>query len=202
MDLDRAIQQRFGFELPALYVDLRAAGCFDPQHASHIQFTDLVWMTADEILAWVPDQHLIDGLIPFAQTLSGHLWAWHPSIDDAYPAPVVYCPDEDEVGVLYAQDFQATMYRMLLDELANTFLVDRSSDAQAQVQLQKFSEILSPFFKQSWQQRLGGLMDRQLQKTQENFYGLLAEDELETILAEDIVYDRLDQEFCCVKESA
>lgn len=199
IDAEQRIIERYAFSLPETYKAMRAASCFDAQHEHHLQFTDLEWLRLEAIAAFEFDKHMIDGLIPFAQTLDGHLWAWNPQIDERHDASVVFCPDEDEVAVLYAPDFQTAIYRMLLDELANTFLVERGSLAHAEVQLQVFVEAASPFLKDQWVERIQELMKRSLQSTQTNFYGVLEEDELADILSDDVAYDRLDEEFCCVK---
>ncbi len=200
MDSDSAIEDRYKFNLPSLYKEMRAIGCFDRHHENYLQFTDLEWFSADQILAWVYDKHLIDGLIPCAHTLSGHLWAWYPNIDYDHSEAMVFCPDEDEVGVLYAPDFQSTIYHMMLDELANTFLVERSNAKEAEQTLHHFVDVIAAFMPEQWNERLQELVERPLQPTQENFYGVISEDELEQILADDINYARLDEEFCCVKE--
>ena len=201
MDAEQRIIDRYRFNVPPCYRAMRQAGCFDAQHEQHLQLTDLEWLSLPAIADYVFDKHLIDGLVPFAQTLDGHLWAWYPAIDERHQEAVVFCPDEDEVAVLYAPDFETAIYRMFIDELANTFLVERTSMKQAQEQLQQYSAILSPFIKESWAARVQSLADRSLQSTQTNFYGVINEDELQLILEEDIVYDRLDEEFCCVKET-
>jgi len=157
------------------------------------------WLRLEQIANWVFDPQMIDGLIPCAQTLDGHLWAWYPAVDARHPAPLVYCPDEDEVAVIYAPDFRSTIYHMLLDELTHTFLVEHSNLVDAVEQLKRFQQTTSAFFPYTWNQRLTELLQRPLHATQENFYGLLSEDERDEILATDINYDRLDEEFCCVK---
>lgn len=200
MDVEQRIHDRYRFNLPPSYRAMRLAGCFDPQQDQHIQFTDLEWLSLTSIADFVFDKHLIDGLIPFAQTLDGHLWAWYPAIDERYQDAVVFCPDEDEVAVLYAPNFETALYRMFIDELSNTFLVERSNLKQAQKQLLQYADTLQEFFKPSWSARLQTLCERDLQHTQTNFYGVISEDEMQLILEEDIVYDRLDEEFCCVKE--
>ena len=202
MDVEQRILDRYRFNLPPSYLAMRQAGCFDPQQDQHLQFTDLEWLSLSAIADFVFDKHLIDGLIPFAQTLDGHLWAWYPAIDERHQEAVVFCPDEDEVAVLYAPNFETALYRMFIDELSNTFLVERSNHKQAHQQLQHYAAIVHAYLKPSWAARLHSLCERELQQTQTNFYGVISEDELQLILEEDIVYDRLDEEFCCVKEDS
>ncbi|NRA39988.1 MAG: SMI1/KNR4 family protein [Planctomycetes bacterium] len=194
------IEARFEFALPELYKKMVADQCFDHHQEKHLQFTDLEWLTAEQIFTWVFDKHLIEGLIPFAQTLSGNLWAWYPQLDPRNPQAVVCIPDEDEVAVIYAPDFCSAMYRMLLDEMANTFLVERGDQKSAQRHLREYCETLAVYFPAKWNDRLKEYSQRELQATQENFYGVIDEELVEEILAEDLVYDRLDEEFICVTE--
>lgn len=196
------VESRYAFALPELYKQMSQDGCFD-RHAQHyLQFTDMQWLETEGMLSWVFDKHLIDGLIPFAETLSGNLWAWYPQLDARNPQAVVHIPDEDEVAVLYAPDFCSAVYRMMLEELTNTFLVERGDEKTAIETLQLFTQTLAAYFPAQWNERLAQCITRPLQATQENFYGVISEQELEEILQTDIAYDRLDEEFSCVQEDA
>ena len=149
-----------------------------------------------------PDPQQVQGLVPFAQTLSGHLWCWYPDIDPRLPSPVVFCPEEDEVAVLYAPDFVSWLYRMMLEEFSGTFLVERVGYPLAEAQLRHYAAILQPLLPEAWGERLLRLSAGSLQPRQENFYGVISEDECERIVHEDIDYDRLDEEFAHIQEEA
>ena len=92
------LRERFAFEPPAAYRELLAAGCFDPHRERHLQFSDCHWLSPARAAAWVfhPDQ--LPGLVPLAHTEHHDLWCWYPALNDGGPAPVVFCPDEDEVA--------------------------------------------------------------------------------------------------------
>jgi hypothetical protein len=194
-DVIAALALRLDFVAPETYRQLVRDGCSDPHHADHLQFTDLEWWQSSHVERWQPDPRQVTGLVPFAQTLSGHLWCWYPDIDPRLPAPVVFCPEEDEVAVLYAPDFGSWLYRVMLEELSGTFLVERVGMQQATSSLLHFADILQRYLPVEWGQRLRELSQGALTERQENFYGVISEEECEAIVHADIAYDRLDEEF-------
>ncbi len=184
------------FSLPHSFFRLHEDGCCDPHNEMHIQFTDMLWLTPEQMENWTFDKRSIDGFIPFAQTLNHDCWCFAPHIDSNAPAPVAFCPEEDEVAVLYAPDFASFLYRMMLDEMASTYLVARESFAEASYLIRNYALQVCTYLPTAWAERLTDLAERQLCETDDvNFYGMLSQDELEQIIAEDISYDRLDEEF-------
>ncbi|MFW5845110.1 MAG: hypothetical protein ACOCXJ_02685 [Planctomycetota bacterium] len=190
------LRERFDFEPPSVYRELLATGCFDPQHPRHVQLTDLVWLDGERLRQWERDERQVPGLVPFAQTLNGDDWCWYPDIDPRLDAPVVFCPDEDEVAVLYAPDFAAFIYRALLEECTESFLVEREGFLRAGAVLADYIDTVAPMLPIGWSERLQALGRRVLRESDADaFYGVIDAAEYEGILRADIDYDRLDEEF-------
>lgn len=190
-----AIVRRYDFHPPELWQSMVAHGHLDCHHADHLQFTDLVWLAPEQIANYRFAATSIDGLIPFAETLNHDTWCWYPGIDRSVVTPVVYCPDEDEVAVIYAPDFASFLYRLLLEELTHTFLVERSNTTIAREQLHSYITILSGLLPEAWMTELAAVRERPLRATEVNFYGMLSEDEARTLLEKHVPYARLDEEF-------
>lgn len=191
-------RERFGFEPPALYHRMRADGCFDRFAATHLQFSDLVWLDEAEIQAFEFADDQIPGLVPIATTMEQDLWCWYPAMNDGGPAPVVFCPLEDEVASIHAPDFAAWIYRLMLEEYACTGLTEHLDVRQSRLVLDHFAARMADYLPAPWVERLGELKGRPFATDDNGYYGVLVEDELAAILAEDLAYPRLDEEFAHV----
>jgi hypothetical protein len=194
-DRDAAIHSRYGFALPELHGILRAQGCFDPFHAHHLQFSDLLWLTRGAIAAhrFHPDQ--MQGLVPLARTAQDDLWCFVPAMGEAGRAPIAYCPDEDEVAHLVAPDFTAFLYRSLLEEYACTGLTEHSGVQQSRETLAQYVDLLAPHFPEAWAERLRGLQALPWTGDRNDYYGAIDGETLDGILAADLAWPRLEEEF-------
>jgi hypothetical protein len=202
-DRAAALLERFAFTAPECYQRMAEDGRFDPLDPGHLQLTDLLWLDAAQLRHWQADQRQVPGLIPFAETLDHHQWCWYPAIDRRCPAPVVFCPEDDEVAVLYAPDFAAFCYRLMLEECCESFLVEREGFLRAGALLADYAEALARYLPEAWGQRLRELSQRILVESgSEGFYGVIDEQTCSGLLASDIDYDRLDEEFAHLREEA
>lgn len=195
MDQITAITQRFGFEPPELYAKMIAAGCFDRFAATHLQFSDLLWLAGGEIAGFQFADDQIPGLVPIAVTMEQDLWCWFPAMNDGGPAPVVYCPLEDEVASIHAPDFSAWIYRLMLEEYACTGLTEHLDVRQSRLVLDHYADRMADWLPEAWCARLQELKGRPFTVDDNGYYGVLSAEELEQILIEDLTYPRLDEEF-------
>lgn len=190
-----AIRTRYGCELPELYWTLRGMGAFDPHHPAHLQFSDLLWLEPAAIAThrFHPDQ--MKGLVPLARTAQDDLWCLVPAFAPGAAAPVAYCPDEDEVAHLVAPDFTAFLYRSLLEEYACTGLTEHQGMQQSRETLGQYVDLLAPFFPEAWAERLRGLQGLPWNGDRNGYYGAIDGDTVDGILAADVAWPRLDEEF-------
>jgi len=195
-----ALRARFGFRPPTLYRRLWEAGAFTPFTPQHLQFSDLSWLAPAQIAAWRFHHDQIPGLVPIAVTGQQDLWCWYPRMNDGGDAPVVFCPDEDEVAHVHAPDFTAWLYRLVLEEFACTGLTEHVDVRQSRAMLLGFVEFLAADLPSAWVERLRELAARVPRRDANDYYGVLDADELDTILVTDIRYARLDEEFLHVRE--
>ncbi|MHC5068780.1 MAG: hypothetical protein ACYTF0_09360, partial [Planctomycetota bacterium] len=115
--------------------------------------------------------------------------------NDGGPAPIVYCPDEDEVAHFCAPDFTSWLYRLMLEELACTGLTEHIDVRQSRDVLAAYSQALSDSFHPAWNDRLDNLLARPYRIDANDYHGVLDENELRAILSEDLAWPRLDEEF-------
>lgn len=189
------IWERYGFRLPEVFLQLLMRGSFDPFKEAYVQLSDLLWLPPGQIADYRFHRNQIEGLIPFARTAQEDLWCFFPDLDAEVDGPVVYCPDEDEVAHIYAPDFEAFLYRRLLDEYACTGLTEHYDLQQSRSVLRGYIDGLAPFLRSDWIERLRGIDARPWNKDANGYYGTVDEDELAEIIATDIGYGRIDEEF-------
>lgn len=201
MSLLQPLQDRYGFTPPPLWQTLHQEGCCDPHSPTHLQLSDLIWLSPAESAAWTFHADQIDGLVPFAQTSMGDLWCWYPALRPDGPAPVVSCPDEDEVAVVLAADFTAWLYRALLEEFACTCQTEYRDAAAARAVLGDYAERAQAWLPAAWGERLIGLSERLLQVDANDYHGLLDDDELADVIASDLADPLLEHEFEHIKPS-
>jgi hypothetical protein len=190
-----AFLRRYRFEAPALYRRMLADGCFDRFALTHLQFSDLVWLSEEEIADFEFAEDQIPGLVPIATTMEQDLWCWYPAMNDGGPAPVVFCPIEDEVASIHAPDFTAWIYRLMLEEYACTGLTEHLDFRQSRRVLDHYAQRMADYLPPAWSARLAELKQRPFKTDDNGYYGVLDEAELAAILAQDLDYPRLDEEF-------
>ena len=116
MDVWQDIAERYGFTPPELFRLLHERGHADPHGEAHLQLSDLLWLTPEQIRDWRFDPREIADLVPFALTTAEDLWCWRADLAEGADAPIAFCPIEDEVALIYAPDFPSFCYRQLLED--------------------------------------------------------------------------------------
>ena len=191
-----AVEQRYGVVVPQLLLRLHADGCCDPHHGAFIQLSDLEWLSPAQICDWRPPADQIAGLLPFASTTNRDLWCLHRDWgDDRAPLPVVFCPEEDEVAHLFAPDVTGFCYRILLEEYACTCLTEHFDVPRSRATLDAYAVAMAAYLPETWAACLRDLAQRPLVGDDNDYFGTLDEDELAHIIARDLAYSRLDEEF-------
>ena len=153
-------------------------------------------MVPEEAGRWVFPPNQIAGLIPFAYTQEEDLWCWFPAMANSQEhCPIVFCPNEDEVAVRYADNFAAFCYRRLLEEYACTGLTEHVSTERSQAVLDDYRQLIAGQLSEAWNQRLADLAQRPWEQDANGYCGCITEDECADMLAVDMADPRLDEEF-------
>ncbi len=111
------ILEQHGFDIPETYRALRARGLFDPEGKNELFLTDLQWLS----LLSIATSQRIDGAIPFARTTRREHFCWSPRVDHGDGAPITFHP-RGESPTLYAPNFEAFIYRSILEEFSLSWL--------------------------------------------------------------------------------
>jgi hypothetical protein len=203
MDEFEAIRRRYGFEMPETYRVLQSAGNFQPPLEKYLSFYDCEWLPLEEIANFQFNRWEIasdGGFVPFAMTGRHEPYCWRLDWAHGGEPPVVLC-ERCESARCLAPSFQGFLYRMALEAFAgrNDFLGDSKVD-----ELVRAVNIIVPLLPGDWARRLRDLRDRQDWQTKQERAGcslfLLAPDECKAILAVDLAFQHLNEEFIHDKE--
>jgi hypothetical protein len=82
-------------------------------------YTRVEWYTPEEMTRWRPPDYWIPRpIIAFARSGSGDEWCWFPELTDDLGTRVVFCAHDENDAEIYATNFQAFLYRILLESFA------------------------------------------------------------------------------------
>lgn len=142
------IESRYGIAIPELYRTLHAAGHFNAQSPDlYIAFTDHEWLTLEEIANYeLADWQTISKqwFVPFSISARRDEWGWRRDWASSSGEPAVVFCERGPEGYGYAPDFRAFLYRMLLEELSGTWLLESHEDENGKRQLMKSIECICP----------------------------------------------------------
>ncbi|MCA9029922.1 MAG: hypothetical protein KDA66_03890, partial [Planctomycetaceae bacterium] len=130
MDTFDAIESRYGILIPKLYRTMHEAGHFDASAQKHVTFTDHEWMTLSDIATheFADWQTLTrQWFVPFSISARHDQWGWRRDWTTVDEPAVVFCELGPE-GCGYAPNFQGFLYRMLLEELSGSWLLESADD--------------------------------------------------------------------------
>ena len=140
----------------------------------------------------------VPGLVPFAKSVSADNWSWFSGwrLSEAEP-PVAHCPHDDRNATGYAPSFVGTVYRKLLEEMACSWLVRQLEITPSQLgdRFRRYADMVAPYFPQAWVVTLAGLAKRIPAADKWEQYGVLAENELNALIARDLAFPELEESF-------
>ncbi len=207
MDYYSAIQQKFGFVIPEPYRELERRGFLAldgpasvaemmKPGSGYLYLYDMEWYTPQQILEYELDEYHLPGFVPFAFTGRADHWCWQPDCSTDRGTRVVLCPHDYELATIYAPDFVSAAYRHILEYTC--YGVDSSDDESViRAFLDRWIVDLRDVLQESWCERISLIRDKKLAAWSmpgAASQGLITEDELQTIVTQDIAYPDMDQE--------
>lgn len=191
-----AIADRFGMALPDDFRKAYRRGLLTPGSDCELLLSDLRWLTPTQIVQFVPLEFQVSGLIPFARNARRDLWCWHTQWEGPVPNPIVFCPRDSSTAEVFAQDFSAALYRMLLEELSSTSLPAEDSLAdRALPTLVGHVEAVADLLPPGWVSTLREIVQRPLRRTEDGAFEFLARSNADAIIERDLGFSGLNQEF-------
>ncbi len=194
----RAIQQRYGFSLPELYLNLLSRGHFSVvPWDNYLSLSDCEWLSLPAIAEYKFLSFQIQslgGFVPFAVTPRGDEYCWKLDwITSSEPA-VVFC-ERGETGFGFAASFQGFLYRQTLEIFAG---VGSPENEKGLRELRRSADILTPFLPSEWSGYVKELSAKPLSEWQTGKFGekfLIAKAELQCILESQLAFEHLNERF-------
>jgi hypothetical protein len=187
----RAAEDRYGFRFPPVYrALLEAEHLAGP--ADVLQATDLEWLPPARIATYKFFLPPAAPLVPFAITARRDEWCWRLDWAEAGEPAVVF-RERGGLAVGYAPDFRGFLYRLLLEELSGSWLVEGPDDEPGQVVVRRSVEIAAPHLPAEWAGRLRELAARPWEETEDGTVQTFHRSECEEIVARDLTFLHRDE---------
>lgn len=173
-----AIERQWKFKLPPTYCAFAERGYLNFSGDAYLWVNDAEWIPPSEILnyEWSGTQKL--GLVPFAFTGGGDVWAWQTQriLSTNEPA-IAFCPRDDYQGHWHAPSFIGWLYRIGLEYAS----LGWDEEPETRNNLTSWSRVVREFGDATWAADLEEISRRPLQKYRVGRYdadGLLPLNEL------------------------
>lgn len=161
-------------------------------------FGQVEWMQPDDLEGhepledWKPEL----GLTPFAQNGAGDLWCIHESARDGDRVPVSFVPHDEMKATIYAPDFEAFLFRQLLEAFSEIdprgdgfSTTERAQSARAEI------KTLTPYVRKAWLDVLSEVASRPVKVSKHGYHSFLTRPEAQTLVKSTLAYPRLDETF-------
>jgi len=198
MSIFDKIKKRFRFDVPKEYRAMHKDGLLDMGKLKKcLYLSDTDWFDPEQILDFEKTNDIMsDDFIPFADNASSDVWCWNRKWATKGEPLVAFCPHDDTRGKIFAPDFVSCVYRLMVEEMAHTHLVERvvMHSRELPKLFKRYAGSLSKYLKPEWTKTLKSLSDKPVREVYENEYGFLTDAEVKKILKRDIGYKRQGEE--------
>lgn len=198
MDHYEWIAARYSFRLPPLYRELQAAGCFDfTQPDKYIEFTDHEWLSlkgiaGHEFCEWQTNTRKF--FVPFSHSARRDEWGWRLDWIEGDEPAIVFCERGPE-GRGVAPDFRGFLYRMLLEELSGTWVVENPQDEEGKAKIRRAVEVIGPRLPREWAQQIDELLRQQWYVDKDQNVCVYPRVECNRIIEKDLGFSHLHDVF-------
>jgi hypothetical protein len=164
-------------------------------------YTRVEWYTPEEMTRWRPPDYWIPRpIIAFARSGSGDEWCWFPELTDDLGTRVVFCAHDENDAEIYATNFEAFLYRILLESFAYIGpkgIADFDGESGYKRYLELNVAVLEFVLKPEWVETLRALLanDFAVREDDDEVLCLLDQRELEKLHEQQILLRDVGQHF-------
>lgn len=194
-DVFRNIESKYSFPFPKSYLGMYESGLFMRHGPNEIMLSDLIWLTPEEILNFIPLPYQIEGLIPFAKSARGDLFCWRIEPKSSHEAPVCFCPRDQKTATYFAGNFKGFVFRVMLEELSGTWLSEEHGVQKTADLLRRYVELVGNFLPESWNSILQSVSARPLRESEDGCFSMIDRRECDKLVRRVLDYPQLDTEF-------
>jgi hypothetical protein len=192
MEALSAIEREHGFKLPQPYRAFAERGYLTHQGDVYLWVNEAEWIPPEEVITYEWMGRPKPGLVPFAFTGGGDVWAWQTQriMSSGEPA-IAFCPHDSYEGHWHAPTFIGWLYRTGLEYA--TVIWDEETETRKN--LATWSHLVRVFGDSAWATDLDEISRRPLLKYRvgrRETEGLLHPDDLRTRVAAAFGSDFVD----------
>ncbi|MCB2362148.1 hypothetical protein [Clostridium estertheticum] len=170
------------FCFPEMFLSMNDLGWLDSNNIvygeslvsqKYLWLYDMRWLTCNKVINYEYDEDESDSIVPFAYTSGGDKWAWY--LEDKPLLPVVFCPHDDDEGIIYAENIEAAVFRQILEFASqNNFNLEECKSWEMDVQMAKkhlvnWKNKFKKWFKKEWINELDKLISSDLKYYENKF---------------------------------
>ena len=188
------VQKQLGFTVPDAYRRMYDAGILGDDPDRSLTLSDTEWFDPESMVKYKADRFRPIGLIPFAMTGTGDVWAWALRWAEGDRVPVVRKGHDTNDMEGLAPDFPGCVYRLLLEEMYDTMLPQIRECPPNEIEPIHRQNVqrVSAYLPSPWVATLNDLAARPVRETRKSV-GVMDQAELLGILQRDLAFPYLNQ---------
>jgi len=160
------------------------------------------WLPPAEVGQWEVPEYWTDSVFAtFASNGDGDYWCWYPELADSQGMPVVFCPHDEMEGEIFAPNFEAFLFRSILESWIGIPETALEQFDGGQSDYKKFIKAnvctLESYLNPQWVETLKRISERELTEHKyklESLSSLLEQDEADALL-KNLVTGRVGETF-------
>ena len=187
------IESQFGLKLSPAYRSMTDAGLFAQGGSHYLQLTDFHWLTLDQMLALTAIPARGGKLLPFAESGNGDRWCWNSGWTSLRGVAIAYAARGRKVADGYAENFEAAVYRRLLEEFSSSWLLGtfvHTTEALESL-FRRYAQDVAPHLPPAWATTLAEASARRVLEVSEGVYGTLQPAEARAIVDRDLAFAQM-----------
>jgi hypothetical protein len=191
MDNNHRIAARFGFTPPKDYDRFWVAGLLSNNQTTGLKLSRFRWLSPGEIADCPWPSYKIKSLVPFARTHGRDHFCWFT--ETATESWIADCPRDSDFGEGVASHFEAFVFRSLLEEFADSWLPQNSSDAAEM--FRAYAQRVRSVMRPQWEAMIAGYASREPIINRWGRPSVISKEEFDSLVSAELAFPFLRHRF-------